>query len=358
MPGDIWLLVAFVLALVLSKSLVKQLVRFFSTGYLFISLAASAAMLIAILFGPDQERSFDFFIQFQFVIWLLVPFVAIGIADMKSPFNFLEFCGWLYLILYGIALVFFADTSYGVFQKVGGDRLFTTYKFSAFWMTTLCLSSLRLLQGHARALRNLVLLLGVVAVSILSSSRTEFVMILFVLAAAAILCLRSLRGWLAVTIALCCSIALFSTGYLQEAFQVRSLDVDSLIFDNGRIDLMRAGLDVVLTDSRVFLFGMGWYNSPLGMVIHNFFVQVMVEAGILTMTSLFLWLMLPLSWVLHARDGDRSERVFALLLLGCVWILLLLNAIPAERVLWLPFAIATGFAYRLILARNGLDAQA
>jgi len=358
--GDAWMLVALA-ALLLSDTAIAAVLRLLRGAYGFIALMISTAILAAALNASDLFRALTFAAQFLFTVWVVIPIVASGIADLRDPFRFLRHSGSAYLAFYalGLVLLFGAGSEAILFQSAIGRvfQRFTTHVFQLSLMAV-GVSGLMFSTRH-RSTYAVLITLSVIPV-LLNANRTGLASFALLGVLAAVGTMRSARGLMTVlaggALVVALGYAIISSRVVQDLWQIRVLTTAGLLEDQVRAASVEASLAAIRRSSLTLLFGAGWGSSGSDIVVHNFAIQVTHEGGIfvlLTMTALFV---LPVAWVLRVPYGDRMTRQFVLMLTGILLLFWSLNALVVERPYWLSYAVALGFAHGMRLGRLGSEA--
>ena len=381
--GDLCLVVAVVLTF-LSRRALNSLVRFFRSGYFLLSFFTSAAMLMATLNAPLIFENLKSIAQLMTVLWLLIPLVAVGLAEMRDPLRFLEIGAWLYVITFVVgAILQFGLGLNWIVSNSGNNRFFMHVDFGYFVSTALCLSVAYLFMTRPVRLRYLLLFLGSLLPIIFAASRTGIVASVLVIVTAILIARRGFSTLAVGLIVIVLTTMLLSTGILQGSLGI--LDRSSEFFeDSARLDALSATWQIVLESPANLLFGVGWgqsgyalsSSSDFRVVAHNLPLQVLGQAGLFTAIGMFSVLVLPLFWWFNHQLPDRlraiGENVVvgqsragqvceqAVILERTLTLLLFVNLLSAWmfhpisywRILWLPFAALMGIAYRLHCRRS------
>ena len=349
MVGDIWLAGVMVFAFSFRQSR-NSLVRFFRSGYFLLSSSLLVTMLIATLHATSASYNMKYIAQFMTILWILIPLVAVGISQMNSPLLFLEMCSWIYLLIFalGAMLHFGFDVDWILFNA-GPDRFHARINNHSLQMMALCLAAASLFKGRRFSWRYLAMLLGVVGTVILAASRTGVVMIAFVIGIAGIM---SLRRWYSLPLVLGLGGATSWLVFFSAMQEKVGIAVRTEFFeDEVRMASLYAAWQTLSQDWMNWLFGVGWgysgKDANLEIVVHNVLLQVLTEAGILTLVVLCWLLFLPLIWVRRLKRSHEIERTVVILGCATVWIFWMFNALSCERIYWVGFAVLVGMAYRL-----------
>jgi hypothetical protein len=119
-----------------------------------------------------------------------------------------------------------------------------------------------------------------------------------------------------------------------------------LFEDPQRLRAIQTTVDRIVERPSALAWGLGWGNSGDGLVVHNLFIQVAAEAGVPLCMLLAALLALPFAWGVRTRFKGVPEVRLGLLVALTVWLGLLLNPFPMERISWLGFAVAIGLVHR------------
>lgn len=351
--GDVFLLGVFLLGFL---RFYRPYMRFMATGYGVISCMVLVGTGASILVMGQGYRALDAMAQFAVILWLMLPLVAVGIAEMKQPLRYFEAGGWLFFgVVTTGAFLLLGRGSELIFTNSGSNRYFLVIPLVAF---EACL--IPLVLGRLFAMRKVVswaggrfllLLAASLLASILADSRTSIVV---ALAGALLVLAINRRPVVALTVG-----SLLAIGYVYFRESVWFSDMlggerRGLLDDRGRQDLMLSALESLGTNMQQFFFGAGWQGSGFmstesAVIIHNTYIQVAVEWGIM---GLVFWLgiwFLPWIWLLRSRRRDTLEWQVALLTLFSVHLAWMFHPIATTRLHWLGFAAALGLAYRVHL---------
>ena len=357
--GDVWMLVA-VAGVLLSDAAVAAVLRLLHGSYGTIALVISAAVLAATLNAGNVPRALSFDGQFLFTLWLVIPLVAAGIAELPDPFRLLRLFGWAYLAFYGVGLVLlFGVGSEAILSQAAVGRVFQRFTTHIFQLSLMALGMAGVAFGTRNRLTYMVLLALSVIPVLLNANRTGLASfaLLGVLAVAGTA--RSARGLLAVLTGAALLVglgnAIVNSSVVQDLWQIRLLNAAGLLEDQVRVTAIEASLAAIRRSALTLLFGAGWGSSGSEIVVHNFVIQVAHEGGVFVLLAVTALFVLPVAWVLRAPYGDRMTRQFVLMLTGVLVLFWSLNALVVERPYWLTYAVALGLAHRMRLGRLGAE---
>jgi hypothetical protein len=353
--GDLWMIVALA-GVLFSDTAVAAVLRLLRGAYGLIVLLISAVVLAVAFNATNFVRALTFAGQFLFALWVVIPVIAAGIADLRDPFGFLRRSGAAYVAFYALGLVLlFGAGSEAILYRSTIGRVFQQFSTQVFQLSLMSVGMAGTVFG-TRGRATYLALLGLSLIPVLlNANRTGLASfaLLGVLALAGTV--RSLRQ---LAIVLVGSALLVGLGYavmssrlVQDLWQVRVLTVSGLLEDQIRVASVEASLAVIRRNVLILLFGAGWGSSGGDIVVHNFVIQTVHEGGLFVLLGMSALFALPVAWAFGARHGDRMTRVFVLMLTGIVVLFWSLNALVVERPYWLAYAVALGFAQRLRLAR-------
>jgi hypothetical protein len=348
--GDLWMLLAGI-AVLLSPAATLDLLRLVMGSYGAAALALTGCMLIGTLNSRTFLHSLVSVTQMVFVLWVLVPVVAAGVARMRDPLRFLRLAGLGYMAVYmvGLVLLFGAGNDAILYQSAIG-RVWQWPSTHVFQMSLMAVSAAGLAVGTSHRLRDMTLLLLSFIPILLNASRTGFVGfgLLAVLGlGASLMHVRRLPwvlGGLAVVGA--SGAALVTSAAFQNLWQIRVLSAAGFLEDDIRLGSIVVSWRAIRASTMTMLFGDGWGTSGGDLVVHNVVVQVWHEGGIFVLLTMLLLLALPVirPWLRPTANG--AVRLTGVMLGSLNLTFWMLNALSVERVYWLAFAVSLGLAYR------------
>lgn len=346
--GDLWLLAASAFVMV-SRSSRRSVSRFFARRYFGAVALTTTAMLTVALLSPSVPSSLKWVVQFTFILWLVIPIVAAGVAEMDAPLRFIEVSAWVALAAFGVGagLHFGLDKDW-IVRNVGNNRYYWAFHHLPLTLG-LCLGVAHLAHTRQHRLRRTLMVAAVlVAGPVLSASRTGIVVAAFVIAGGFV---AGARGWRAIVAAVCLFIGatwVLSNDVIRSAIAVDRLYGSEFFQDESRAEAAMSAVADFTGNARFFFFGVGWGSSGAERVVtHNVPLQIFAEAGVFVGA---LWLIIlgrPAVWLMRGRAGSSVERTFSLLLYGTLFIEWMFHPISTQRMYWLAFAVICGMAYRL-----------
>ena len=355
--GDVCLFLAVPL-LLLSRHAQSSLIRFFRCGYSFLVLWISIWMMVATFFTPSMFENLKSIAQLEVVFWLLIPIVAVGVAEMRSPLRFLQVGAWASVITFvlGTFLLFSFGVNW-IVSRAADNRLFGVFNFGAFAFAALPLAVVYVFNVRPLRWHHWALLFGAMVPILLNNSRTGMVNVALVILLGAIGVRRTWFGVGVGLVAVSLTLGLLFSGALQSFLGLeRSVQFFS---DPARIEALSAAIQTLGRGKlAVWLFGVGWGNSGFvtgdnfRVLVHNLPIEVIEQAGILTAMGLGVLLVLPLFWWVKCKRADALERNFALLSFASLVVTWAFQPISYERIYWLPFAVTLGMARRLSLSNR------
>lgn len=349
--GDLWMLVAGVVIL-LSQSATRGILRFLLGNYGVIALALTGCMLVGTLNSRTFIHSLAFVAQAAFILWVLVPVVAVGVARMTDPLRLLRAAGVGYLAVYavGLLLLFGAGSDAILYQSAIG-RVFQWPVTHVFQLSLMAVAAAGIAVGTSGRMRDLLLLLLSFIPILLNASRTGFVGFGVLAALGLAASMRRIRRLPWVMGGLLCLVgagtALVTSGAFQDLWQIRVLSAASFLEDDIRLNSIRVSWGAIRGSVMTMLFGDGWGTSGGEMVVHNVILQVWHEGGLFVLLAMMALLALPVVWALLRPPADAEVRLAAVMIGTLNMVFWMLNALSVERVYWLAYAVALGLAYRL-----------
>lgn len=351
--GDMWLLVCSFL-IVFSPPSQRSLWRFHRAGYGLLAALISASMPLVSLMSSTFDADLKFIVQFWFILWIVIPLVAVGVAEMPSPLRYLTSWGWAALALMSVGAVLqFAFGIDWILYNSGINRFILKFNVNAFLSSAFCLSVALMTTRSWSAGTLLMCALSVFALAVVGAQRSGVAMVAVVLLMASAVSIRTWRGIAAMVATTGIATILLSSGFFQSLLGIRAVTGIEFFHDENRIDALIATVQSIVSHPSLLVAGVGWGRSGfetaagVHLVVHNVPLQLVVEAG-LPIGLMWLWLLaLPVFWLWRARQVDRVERRFALMLNATLWVIWAVNPMSSERVNWLTFAMALGMAYRL-----------
>jgi hypothetical protein len=352
-PADL-LVAALPAAILLSRRATQAVLRILTGPYGVVALVLTATALLSALHARRFLQALNFDGQLLFTLWLAVPIVAAGIAELRDPFRLLRSFGMAYLAFYvvGLLLLFGAANDALLFRS-GIGRVFSRFATHPVQMILMSLG----FAGAAFAARGRLRYLALLALSLLpvllNANRTGMVSFALLAVIAALGAAHTGRGVLAVLVGILAvggvGYAVLSSSLVQDTWQIRLLNAPGFLEDEIRVASVRASLNAVQRHAGTLLLGEGWGSSGGDIVVHNVVIQVLHEGGVFVLASLLVLLTLPAGWALGARGGDRMSREFVIMLAAVFLLYWMLNAISVERVYWMAYAVALGVGQRLRL---------
>jgi len=334
----------------------REYIRFLATGYWVIACLVPLGMGTSILVMGQNIRALDALAQVSVILWLLLPLVAIGLAEMQRPLRLLIAGAWVYftVAVAGAGMLFLGGSEL-LIRNSGSNRYFIVIPLVPFeaCLVPLALAGLFVMRKLLswESVGYLLLLSAAVLAAVLADSRTSIVV-----AVASVLTALAINRRPIVALAVG---SILSSGYLlfrrsDWLNDMFGLGQRSLLDDRGRTDLMVSAYESLGTDMQEFVFGAGWQGSGFvtteqAIVLHNTYLQIMMEWGLLGLLGwLGIWI-LPWTWLMHNRRGDPMEWQVALLTIFSVQLAWMFHPIATTRLHWLGFAVGLGMAYRVYL---------
>jgi hypothetical protein len=350
-PGDL-LVLTLLCVLLLSEGASRAVLRLVLGPYGILALAITAAVLVSALHSRRFLAALNFDGQLLFTVWLAVPIVAAGIAELRDPFRFLRRLGVAYLVFFALGLVLlFGAGNDAILFRSGIGRVFQRFTTHPLQMILMAVGFAGAAFAARRRLRHLLLLALSLIPVLLNANRTWMVTLALLAVMAALGAARSARSLFAVVIGIAIlggvAYLVLGSSLVQDTWQIRLLNAPGFLEDEIRVASVQASLDAVSRHAGTLLLGEGWGSSGGDIVVHNVVIQVLHEGGIFVLAALLALLALPAVWVLGARGGDRMTRQFVLMLTGAFVLFWMLNALSVERVYWMAYAVALGLAHRL-----------
>ncbi|HET7600654.1 MAG TPA: hypothetical protein VFK09_10190 [Gemmatimonadales bacterium] len=353
--GDLWMLPALALVL-LSDTAARNVLRLLAGAYGWIALCFTAAAAVASLHATDFLHSLLIAGQFLFTVWIVVPVVAAGVADMRDPLAFLRRSGAAYLLFYalGLVLLFGFRNDVILYQSAIG-RVFQRFVTFVFQTGLMGVGLAGAAFGARHRGRDLTLLILSLIPVLLNASRTGLVSYGAITLLALLLTARDGKRLLLVTLGAILLVvigqAITSSKLVHDMWQVRVLTASGFVEDDIRMASIRASLAAIRSSVLTLLFGTGWGTSGGEIVVHDFVIQVTHEAGLFVLAALAALFALPVVWAFARGAADRMLRHTILFTMAVFVLFWLLNALSVERPYWLPYAVALGLAQRLRLDR-------
>jgi hypothetical protein len=343
--GDL-IAIAVLMVVLLSPVSLRALLDFLAGPYAWLAGTAVIVVLSISLVHWSPLDDLAFAAQFAFTVWVVVPLLALSVAHTPNPLKSLEQSTWVFLIWYTIgATLLFGFQRDWILYMTGIGRVFSHYVFLVFAHVGACLAIVQL-SRQARPTWRYLALLGLSAVpTLLAASRTGLVALAAVGAIGILASVRSVRGLAVGVVASTLLILVLTSTRIQQFLGVRVLSASGMFEDAQRVRAIARTMEKVADRPDALIWGLGWGNSGDGLVVHNLFIQVAAEGGILTCLLLSALLALPWAWSLRRRDEHPAHRYLASLLALMVWLTWLLNAFVIERVYWLTYGLALGLAY-------------
>jgi hypothetical protein len=338
--GDIAVVVLGGVLLMQTSSRNELLRFFFERGYGILALFGTVALLGAAAMADDKNYQLKQASQFLFVVWVLIPVIAVGISMADSFQGVVRRQAYFFSLVFTVgALLYFGLGNTSVLRIYGDNRIFSNMLFDNCGFIAMAYVIERLINGAGK---KEIVGVWLTAVCILvwvtlSSSRTGFVMLCALMAMQfagrfSRISFAGIFGALAAG-----GLVFLSYRLLFETETDLMLTRSDGFRDGERLALIEYGLRSLGGDLFKILFGTGWDSSG----IHNFMIQSLVDSGVLV--AIFFSALVAIPIVLasrHAPHGRETSLIRGMAL--AFFIQLSLNAMPTLRALWIALAVAFG----------------
>lgn len=353
---DLAWLGAFCLALGAPTTRARLVHVLFRTGYGWSAWGLLAALAVATaLVGGG--RGVVTFVQLAFCLVLTVPLTVVGFSLLRWPERSVGRLvdGYLGLYLFGLALCLGAGWPV-IVRNAGDNRFFPVWAAMLHFLTIAAGLAVADVATPTRRGRGLVVA-GAALVGILFiGSRSAVVGVLL---GGAFIALRGLSPRHLLTRVLpLAALAGLGALLLNAAAEAGTLRTGANVGDAYRLALMLNAAQIIFSDPRHVLLGLGLGNGILTVAdqgsvggyqdnfVHNQFVQMALEGGVVAAALLVALSTVPLVWAVRRMRARDARGTHALLLYLAVVPFFLFHPFSTQRVFWLPlaFALAAGYA--------------
>lgn len=338
--GDFSVVLLLGLLLLQAGSRNELLRLFFERRYGLLALAGTLALLLPVAFAEEKTYQLKQASQFLFVVWLLVPVLAVGAAMADSFQAIVRRQAYFFAVVYSLGVVlYFGFGNTSILRLYGENRLFSNMLFDNCGFVAMAYVFERLFNGARKQELAGVWIVALVVLVwvILSSSRTGFVMLcaLFAMHFVSRTSRLTITGVLGLLASGC--LVYFAYMFLFVSQVDLVLSRSDGFGDLERMALIEYGLRSLGGDPAKLLFGTGWDSSG----IHNFVIQSLVDSGVPAAVFFAALVGLPILFVSRHPACHRESALVRGIALTC-FIQLSLNAMPTLRALWIGLALAYG----------------